>query len=318
MKTITGKSPKLTAEQSQIFTQGADCIVSDQNHSAALWHTHAPGSDSCKIGTIGACELSQNNSPEQFLRACAELLHNDHGCDKVIGPMNGNTWLKHRLVTASNGRTPFLMEPIEPDFYNQAFENAGFQQLSTYCSHLVDLTPPQRDCSLLLKKFKNRGITVRSVSKENFEQDLIAIFRLSLLSFSNNYLYTPISLEFFIGKYMGSRELIDPELVLMAESDGELVAYLFCIPDHAATKRGQKSAIILKTLASNGDKSLAGIGSLLVLEAQTIAKKKGYTEAIHALQHEDNSSTKISMRCDGIKFRRYALMSKSFQSNDPS
>ena len=318
MITLTVNSPDLTTDQVQIIDQGADCIVIDQHHSAALWHTHAPDSDSSKIGTVGDCKLSGNHSPELFLLACAEILHNDHDCNQVIGPMNGNTWLKHRLVIESNGRKPFLMEPIEPDFYKDAFENAGFEQLSTYCSHLVDLTLPQRDTSLLLKKFKTRGITIRSVSKENFEQDLIAIFQLSLLSFSNNYLYTPISQESFIGKYLESREMIDPELVLMAESDGELVAYIFCIPDHAATKIGQKPAIIIKTLASNGDKSLAGIGTLLVLIAQSRAKNKGYTEAIHALQHEDNSSTKISIRCDGIKFRRYALMSKSFQANGPS
>jgi hypothetical protein len=318
MTTVTAHSPNLSDPQSQVFAQGADFIVTTKHHSAALWHTHTPGLEDLYLGAIGACELSENNEPEQFLRSCAEILHNDHGCDKVIGPMNGNTWLKHRLVIESNGRPPFLMEPIEPDFYKEAFENAGFEQLSTYCSHLVDLSLPQKDCSQLLNKYKKRGVTLRSVSKEKFEQDLISIFQLSLISFSHNHLYTPISQASFIGKYMESRELIDPDLVLMAESDGELVAYLFCIPDHAATQIGQKPAIILKTLASNGDKSFAGIGSLLVLEAQAIAKNKGYTEAIHALQHEDNSSTKISMRCEAIKFRRYALMSKSFQPQSHS
>ena len=207
------------------------------------------------------------------------------------------------------------MEPIEPDFYKQAFEKAGFEPLSTYCSHLINLTQPQRDNSQLLKRFRDRGVTIRPISKENFEQDLIAIFHLSLTSFSNNFLYTPISQESFVGKYMESREMIDPELVMMAESAGKLVAYLFCVPDHAASRQGKKPAIILKTLASNGDKSLAGIGSLLVLEAHTIAKNKGFTEAIHALQHEDNTSTRISRRCAGVKFRRYALMAKIYPKN---
>lgn len=312
MKIITKNSPDLTAEQTEIFAQGADCIVMHQHHSAGLWHTRTPSDGSSKIGTIGACTLSESNSPESFLNDCANLLHSEYGCDNVIGPMNGNTWLKHRLVIESNGRAPFLMEPIEPDFYKQAFEYAGFETLSTYCSHLVDLSLPQKDHTKLLEKFKKRGVSIRAVSKENFEQDLLAIFQLSLASFSNNFLYTPISQESFVGKYMESRELIDPELVLMAESDGELAAYLFCIPDHAASAHGEKPAIILKTLASNGDKALAGIGSLLVLEAQSIAKKKGHTESIHALQHEDNSSTRISQRCGATTFRRYALMAKSF------
>lgn len=92
------------------------------------------------------------------------------------------------------------------------------------------------------------------------------------------------------------------------------------MPDHLAVKYGNPPAIILKTLACKpDDKSISGLGALLVNEAHRIAFSKGYTEAIHALQHEDNSSTRISERYAAAKFRRYALMIKSYPDtlNEP-
>jgi L-amino acid N-acyltransferase YncA len=68
--------------------------------------------------------------------------------------------------------------------------------------------------------------------------------------------------------------------------------------------------VIVKTLAVDPDARCAGLGSLLVDELHRIGLEKGYTEAIHALQHETNTSLKITGRHHGEVFRRYALFSK--------
>jgi hypothetical protein len=49
----------------------------------------------------------------------------------------------------------------------------------------------------------------------------------------------------------------------------------------------------------------------LVDELHLVGKRKGFTEAIHALQHETNTSRKITGRQNGTPFRRYALFSKN-------
>lgn len=68
--------------------------------------------------------------------------------------------------------------------------------------------------------------------------------------------------------------------------------------------------MIVKTLAVDPEARCAGLGSLLVDELHRTAWEKGYTEAIHALQHETNTSLKITGRHHGGVFRRYALFSK--------
>ena len=89
---------------------------------------------------------------------------------------------------------------------------------------------------------------------------------------------------------------------LLAEDEaGELKAFLFAIPDLA---QGPKpKAVILKTYASR----VKGGGSMLANAFHERAKKRGFTEVIHALMHESNLSATHSGNAGGSVFRRYAL-----------
>ncbi len=289
--------------------QGASFTASDDTHSADIWTTNTPVYRGQHIATIGNIRIDDSSHASAFLAQCADSLlreTNTHPPFKtVVAPMNGNTWLKHRLTLESDGRPPFLMEPNEPDHFLKTFQSAGFSILSKYSSSSIDLTTDLKNYSSLENRFFKNGIHIRPINLDTFEKDLTSIFKLSLTCFSNNFLYTPISQDTFVGKYMAARDLIDPDLVLLAERNDTLVAYVFCIPS--------PTSVIIKTLAALPERSLSGLGTVLVSKAQTIARTKGYPEAIHALQYENNSSLRISKRFNAHVFRRYALMAK-FQS----
>lgn len=302
---------KMGSHHDELFAQGAGVIACEGDLCAGLWFENTPVYQGKTIGTIGGCQISPTPEAATFLSDCASYLHNEHGCQTVVGPMNGNTWLQHRLVIESQGRDPFLMEPMEPTYFYDVFEKAGFSILSRYSSSTIDLSSEQKSYHLLEKRLQKQNIQLRSISSSHFEQDLMAIFKLSLMSFSNNFLYTPLPEKAFIQKYLSSREHIDPELVILAEREDQLVGYVFCMPDLIAHELGKPPAIIIKTLAALPDRSLSGLGTVLVAEAQKIAQAKGYKEAIHALQYESNSSLRISQRFNATIFRRYALMAKS-------
>lgn len=312
MKIIHPADLQVSDSQRALFMQGAGAIACEGGLSAALWHEHTPEHQGRKIGAIGACQLDDSPDAAEFLAACADHLQREHQCRTVVGPMNGNTWLQHRLILESNGRDPFLMEPVEPAHFLNVFRQAGFSVLSEYSSSSVDLTTSQNDHTVLAKRLLEKGISIRALEMSRFEHDLEAIFDVSLVSFSNNFLYTALSKEVFVGKYKQSKEHIDPDLVLLAERDGELMAYVFCMPDLLAVQAGKPPALIVKTLAALPDRSLSGLGSLLVGQVQQTATAKGYTEAIHALQYDDNSSRRISQRFNAQVFRRYGLMAKTY------
>ena len=308
MKIITPES----TEHKEIFDQGAGVIACDGKFCAGLWFDHTPEYQGESIRTIGACQIDDSPEASVFLSDCANYLHLAHQCATVVGPLNGNTWLQHRLVIESNGRDLFLMEPMEPEYFQKTFTAAGFSVLSEYSSSTIDLTAEQNNYTSMTSRLEKNGVTFRSIDPAAFEQDLSAIFDLSLISFSSNFLYTPLAKAAFVGKYMSSRNHIDQDMVILAERDDKLVGYVFCMPDLMAHKLGKKPAVIIKTLAAIPERSLSGVGTVLVAKAQQTAKAKGYTEAIHALQYESNSSLRISQRFNASVFRKYALMAKSF------
>lgn len=221
-----------------------------------------------------------------------------------------SVWLKHRLIKESDGTSPFLMEPWEPEHFWNVFERAGFRQLSSYSSSRIDLESDNFESDKLRRRMKSKGVEIRPISLESFESELKRIYQLCLESFQDNFLYTPLSESAFTAAYMKSRDLVDVDFVLLAERAGDLVGFVFCLPDALAPKAGASPALIVKTLASVRARDLAGLGSLLVAESHETARQKGYKQAIHALQHESNSSLRISKRFDAEVFRRYALMVK--------
>lgn len=310
MSIHTPTDQEFPPEAANAFAQGASAWVSSGTAHAGLWTDGVPEMAGQTVGTIGAFAAESSKDAAAVLEEAENFL-SDHGITRILGPMNGNTWRYHRLVIESTGRQPFLYEPRNPPDYVEHFKDAGYEELSRYSSASIDLAVPAPDLSRLEQSLAKSQVTIRDLIPEQFESDLEAIFEVSLVSFSHNYLYTPLSKEHFLALYTKAREHIVPEFVKLAEQDGKVVGFVFALPDLKAAQRGEKPAVIVKTLAVLPERRLAGLGTVLVDRAQQAAKARGFTEAIHALQHENNTSHRISQRFEATIFRRYALFSKA-------
>ncbi len=298
---IISPTSDLSSDQQIIFSQGASFILIQDQLRIGVWLENTPPFDGAYSIALGAC-LLDGMAAVAFLKKCIQLIRAEHPARPILGPMNGNTWLKHRLIIDSNDRPPFLMEPIEPLSLHDTFASAGFKILSRYSSSAIDLTAEQPSFDRVENLVKKQGIDIRQIDMDHFEEDLHQIFELSLAAFSNNFLYTPLPRQAFIHSYLSAKDRIDPEFVLLAFKAEILVGFLFCIPDM------DPAVLIVKTLATSPSHRTTGLGTLLVANAHQRAKQKGYSEAIHALQYESNSSLRISQRFDAMPFRTYAMM----------
>lgn len=277
--------------------------------TAAIWWEQTPPLDPAKIGAIGGFRARDERSAKRLLDGACERLKRE-GCSHAIGPMNGNTWRSYRWVTASEGRGPFFMEPRNPVEYPLWWQSSGFSPFSTYSSSVMPLNGTPAVPEALKNRLLRSGVTLRHLDLNRFEEDLRAIYRVSLKSFENNLLYTSLEEAAFMKAYEKIRRHVDADLVCLAEKQGVPCGFVFGLPDLEAMARGESPALIVKTLAVDPAANCAGIGSLLVDKIHLAAWRKGYREAIHALQYEGNSSLKITSRHRGKKFREYTLFSK--------
>jgi hypothetical protein len=254
----------------------------------------APSLDGVRTAALGAFDCDSAEAGARLLKQAMAKLKAE-GFGAVLGPMDGNTWGKHRLVVESDGRPPFLMEPSNPAHHVDAFEQSGLKIVSRYVSAArpADIPPSNSP--------PPAGLRLRNFDIGQAEQELTRIHALSLKTFSSNHFYAPISLEDFLASYRPVLKAIDPELVLLAGDEaGELRAFLFALPN---LSQGPKPrSVILKTYASQ----VKGGGSMLANAFHERVRTR-FSEVIHALMHESNLSAQHSGNTGGKVFRRYAL-----------
>lgn len=282
----------------------------DEEARASLWWRDTPALDGAKIGTIGNFTGENAEATRLLLDGAGGLLR-EKGCVHAVGPMNGNTWRKHRFVVEDSGRGSFLLEPRNPSEYPGWWEQAGFAPLSRYSSSVMRLDEGDTFPAAVRKRLEKNGVTIRKLDADRYDDELRLIHAVSGSSFTHNFLYTPLEQEAFLQAYRKVRDHVDADLVRIAERDGAACGFVFGIPDLEAAARGEKPALIVKTLAVDPESRCAGLGNLLVYELHRIGREKGYVEAIHALQHETNTSLKITGRHQGEPIRRYALFSRA-------
>ena len=303
----------------QIEAHAADlhlCAVDNNEEIRAhcsLWWNRAPSMTNHKVGAVGHYAAIDDGAADALLKKTKEHLHAS-GCTIAIGPMDGNTWRRYRFVTGSGSiqppEAPFFLEPTNPPQWPTQFERAGFRPIAEYFS-AMNSDPGRRDERIapLAARLESSGIRVRSARRAELLDALRRIYLVSRVAFTHNFLYTEMPEEAFVAQYSPLLSRLQPELILLAERNTDLVGYAFALPDFAQAARGGAiDTFIIKTVAVLPDPELRGLGTLLVARTQEEGHRLGYSRAIHALMHENNVSRNIS-RHYAETMRRYTLYS---------
>jgi hypothetical protein len=259
-----------------------------------------------RIGVIGHYAAASDTAGSALLEhLCGEL--SAHGCTIAIGPMDGTTWRRYRFVTDRGAEPPFFLEPDNPPEYPGQWATAGFEPLVGYSSAATtDLLREDPRLPHVRERLAAEGVTLRPVDPARFDDDLRRIFALSLVSFSSNFLYTPISEEEFLGMYRAVQPYVRPELTGLAEHAGRAVGFLFAVPDWT---QKTPDTVVIKTIAAQPGRMYAGLGALIAEDCQKTAAALGYRRAIHALMYDGNESRNISSHY-GEPIRRYTLFAR--------
>ena len=153
-------------------------------HFCPEQHQHHKVTGERKIINIVSIVIKQltYDIPEQAGADDAE----DNGIEYAIGPMNGDTWHSYRLVSGTDNSPAYFMEPQNPAFYPEIFQQSGFDVIGAYSSGRVDLTTTHSDYADI------EGINICPFSTQSANSELEKIYQLSLKAFAGNFLYTPI------------------------------------------------------------------------------------------------------------------------------
>ena len=306
--------PSLSADEVIAHAPDASLVVSSGDELRArcsLWWTDVPPYGAERLGVIGHYGAATEADGLTILQVAASELARQ-GCTYAVGPMDGNTWRRYRLVVERGTEPPYFLEPTNPDDWPAHYAAAGFTPLAHYYSAVnADLTRRDERVGAIAERLANIGVTLRPVDLADFESELQRIYSVAEISFRDAFLYTPLPAQSFAAQYQRIQPYLQPELVILAEREDQVVGFGFTIPDVLERARGAPPrTVILKTLAILPDRSYAGLGTVLTDHTHAAAAALGYERVIHALMHESNRSRKISAHT-GEPLRRYALFGRS-------
>ena len=184
------------------------------------------------LGQWGMFEALDSEAAALLIATAEEWLRGQ-GMTRSMGPISLSIWDEPGLLISGFEQPPMVMMGHHRPAYQGWIEGAGYAKAKDLLTYEVDIRPEATGvmARLVAAGDKNPGIVLRAVDKAKFERDSAIILNLLNDAWSDNWGYVPLTPAeiAYAGKKL--KPIIYPELVRIAELDGEPVAFMMTIPD---------------------------------------------------------------------------------------
>jgi len=181
---------------------------------------------------------------EQWLRV--------QGMTRVLAPMTLSVWEEPGLLVKGFDHPPMIMMGHNSPEQREWIEGAGYAAAKSLLTYDLDVTQPfppliQR---IVQSGEKNARIRIRNVNLKTFDREVEIICAILNDAWSENWGFVPFTPNEIAYTAKKMKPLVKPELVRIAEYDGEPVAFMITLPD--------ANQIQLKAVGRHGKPSLLG------------------------------------------------------------
>jgi GNAT superfamily N-acetyltransferase len=188
------------------------------------------------VGFFGLFECDHDAEAARALLETAANVARDRNLDILRGPFNLSTneeLASPGVLIEGFHRPPCLLMSHNPPYYAELMEAAGFGKAKdTFAYWISDAERlSQRLQQGLGKVEPHRGLRIRSVDMERLDAEVALIQEIYNDAWSRNWGFIPMTAE-EVGYLAGKlRPIVDPRLCVIAEIDGEPVAFGLAIPN---------------------------------------------------------------------------------------
>ena len=172
--------------------------------------------------TVGAALLTR---AEEWLRG--------RGMSRVLGPISMSIWEEPGLLVKGHNHSPMIMMGHDPAHYQGWIESQGYAHAkSLYTYELtVDREFPPIVQRIVKSGERNARISLRPVDMKNFERDLHIVLHILNDAWSGNWGFVPFTDAEIAHAARKLKQIVHPDINLIAELDGEPVAFMMTLPD---------------------------------------------------------------------------------------
>ncbi len=258
-KFTPGKNPFFDHARCQLFLarRGAEVVgrISAHVDELALKQPLAQGMGP-GTGNWGAIEATDAEVAAALIAQAEEWLRRE-GMHRVLAPMNLSVWEEPGILVRGHDHAPMVMMGHHNPAYQGWIESAGYTPAKALYTYDLDVTKPfpplvQR---IVASGEKNAKIRIRNAELKHFDRDAGIICEILNDAWSDNWCFVPFTDEEIAHTGKALKPLVHPELIRIAEYEGEPVAFMMTLPD--------LNGIQKRVNGAKGKPSLIGLAKLL-------------------------------------------------------
>ncbi len=156
------------------------------------------------------------------------------GLDTLLGPMNLSTNYEVGLLVEGFDSDPYIQMPYNPRYYGALFEACGLKKAKDLWAweRSAKTPPPERFTRIADKIREHEEITIRSVNLRDFDAEAARIKEVYNAAWEENWGFVPMTSAEFDKLARDLRQMITPDLAIIAEHRGEPIAFSLTVPDY--------------------------------------------------------------------------------------
>lgn len=176
---------------------------------------------------------AKDEAVAHVLLAEAERWLRSEEMERVLGPISMSIWEEPGLLVRGQDHSPMIMMGHHPVQYRSWIESYGFEPAKTLLTYDLDVS---RDFPPLIQRIvksgeRNDRISVRQVVKKDWDAEVDIILSILNDAWSSNWGFVPFTPEEIAHAGKKLRPIIFEPLNMIAELDGEPVAFMLTFPD---------------------------------------------------------------------------------------
>ena len=251
-----------------------------------------------------------------------------HRLEVMRGPMNYSTNDDCGLLVEGFNSSPMIMMPYNPPYYPDLIEGCGFEKAKDLLAYEItdEVRVPERLERTVQWIKKRKNITIRSLVKKQIHQEIQRVKEIYNAAWKKNWGFVPMTDREIDHMAQELIQIVDPDLLLFAEIEGEPAAFILALPDfYAALKHANGRLFpfgLLKLLWHKRKINTArvltfgikekyrqqGIDALMYYEAYKIGVAKGYRRGEMSWVLEDNTLMNRGLENMGATlYKRYRI-----------
>ncbi|RMG87783.1 MAG: GNAT family N-acetyltransferase [Bacteroidetes bacterium] len=289
------------------------------------------------VGFFGFFDVIEDYEvARKLLDTAADRLRKE-GLTAILGPANFSTNDTAGLLVEGFDSPPVVMMTYNKPYYKDFLEKYGFTKTMDMFAYFGHKDNANLRTVKLAKRIEERlagrGIKIRPVNMKNFWEDVKKIEKVYIKAWDKNWGFVPPTSEEFHHLAEGLKMIIEPDLALIAEKDGEAVGFIAAIPDLNIILRNVRRGRLLPfgifkllwglfvqkkihrlriiLLGVLEDYRRRGIEGVLIGKVIANGLKKGYVEAEASWILENNEMMRKGVEdVNMVPYKRYRMYEK--------